>query len=138
MTRDMSSDNADQAAVQRVRDDWVRAIAARDADALRQYLTDDYEAWTHGAPPLRGVDAAVAAMRGALEQYDIVQDFESLETIVCGDWAFERGIESMTVTPIGGGPERSGSQRALLILRRGADGRWRYARGMTNGLPASQ
>ena len=80
-------------------------------------------------------DEWVRAMRGALERYDIAQHFEPLETIVCGDWAFERGIESMTVTPIGGGLSRTASQRALLILRRDASGRWRYARGMTNALP---
>jgi uncharacterized protein (TIGR02246 family) len=121
-----------------VRDAWVRAIGARDADALRELLTDDYEVWAHGAPPIRGADAAVAAMRGALDRYDIVQRFDPLETVITGDWAFERGIESMTVTPVGGGPARTASQRALLILRRGEDGRWRYARGMTNGLPAAE
>jgi uncharacterized protein (TIGR02246 family) len=121
--------------VERVRDAWVRAIASRDADALRPLLTDDYEVWAHGAPPIRGADAAVAAMRGALDRYDITQRFDPVETVVCGDWAFERGIESMTVTPIGGGSSRTASQRALLILRRDGDGRWRYARGMTNGLP---
>ena len=130
------SDVADRKAVERVREAWVNAIAARDPEALRAFLADDYEVWAHGAPPIRGVDAAIAAMRGAIERYDIVQRFDPLETIVCGDWAFERGIESMTVTPIGGGPSRSASQRAFLVLRRSADGTWRYARGMTNGLPS--
>jgi uncharacterized protein (TIGR02246 family) len=132
------STDAERLAIERVRDDWVRAIATRNADALRDLLTDDYEVWAHGAPPILGVDAAVAAMRGALERFDVTQQFEPLETIICGDWAFERGIESMTVTPIGGGPARNASQRAILILRRDPDGRWRYARGMTNGLPPSE
>jgi uncharacterized protein (TIGR02246 family) len=131
-------DSVDRLAVERVRDAWVRAIAARDPNALRDFLTEDYEVWAHGAPPIRGIDGAVAAMRGALERFDIEQSFEPLETVIAGDWAFERGIERMTVTPVGGGPSRSASQRALLILRRGSDGRWRYARGMTNGLPASE
>ena len=74
-------------------------------------------------------------MAGALLRFTIQQSFEPIESIVAGDWAFERGIESMHVTPIGGGSPKDMSQRALLILRRGADGRWRYARGMTNGLP---
>jgi ketosteroid isomerase-like protein len=41
----------------------------------------------------------------------------------------------MRVEPRDGGPTREMTQRAMLILRRGDDGRWRYARGMTNGLP---
>jgi uncharacterized protein (TIGR02246 family) len=134
----LHSDDADRLAVERLRDEWVRAIAARDPEALREFLTDDYEVWANAAQPIRGVDDAIAAMRGALERFDVAQSFDPIETVVCGDWAFERGIERMTVTPIGGGPPRSASQRALLILRRDADGRWRYARGMTNGLPPAQ
>ncbi len=118
-----------------VRSAWVAAVAARDPEALRPLLTDDYEVWANAAAPLRGVDAAIAAMRDALERYHIDQGFEPVETIIAGDWAFERGLESMTVTPVNGGPSQTMSQRAFLILRRGADGQWRYARGMTNGLP---
>jgi len=114
---------------------WIAAVAASDADALRSLLADDYEIWANGAAPLCGVEPAVEAMRGALARYHIEQSFEPLETIVAGDWAFERGVERMTVTPVAGGPAQTMAQRALLILRRGANGQWQYARGMTNGLP---
>jgi uncharacterized protein YbjT (DUF2867 family) len=127
----------DHAAVAAVRDAWVAAVARRDPSALRNFLTEDYEVWAHGAPPIVGPDAAVAAMGGALARYAIEQAFESIETVVSGDWAFERGVERMRVTPLAGGLPQEMTQRALLILRRGADGHWRYARGMTNGLPAA-
>jgi len=130
-----SDHDTDRLAVERLRDEWMRAVAARDAEALRACLTDDYEVWANGAQPIRGVDGAIAAMRDALERFNVVQQFDPLETVICGEWAFERGIERMTVTPVGGGPSRSASQRAVLILRRDASGQWRYARGMTNGLP---
>ena len=116
---------------------WVAAVADRDPDVLRFLLAEDYEVWAHGAAPIVGPDAAIAAMRGALERFSIAQSFEPLETLIAGDWAFERGIERMTVTPRGGGASQQITQRAFLILRRGADGQWRYARGMTNGLPAT-
>ena len=114
---------------------WVAAIAARDADALRPLLCDDYEVWAHATPALSGVEAAVEAMRGALQRFVIEQSFEPVETVIAGDWAFERGIERMTVTPIAGGRPQTIAQRALLILRRDRDGLWQFARGMTNGLP---
>ena len=123
-------------AVETVRRAWVAAVAARDARALRELVTDDYEVWAHGAPALTGPEAVVDSMRAALDRYQIEQSFEPIETIIAGDWAFERGTERATVTPITGGPSQTMAQRALLILRRGSDGRWRYARGMTNGLPA--
>jgi uncharacterized protein (TIGR02246 family) len=132
----VTSLDRDLAAIAAVRDAWVRAVADGNADGLRDFLADDYEVWAHGAEPIRGPDAAAAAMRAALARFEVAQSFEPIETVVCGDWAFQRGIETMIVTPREGGDPREMSQRALLILRRGPDGKWRYARGMTNGLPA--
>jgi ketosteroid isomerase-like protein len=113
---------------------WIAAITARDADGIRPLLADDYEVWSHGAPSLGGIEATVTAMRGALERYDVVQQFDSVETVIAGEWAFERGHERITVTPVGGGPPQIMTQRALLILRRAANGQWQFARGMTNAL----
>lgn len=133
MTR---SDHAvDRSTPAALRAAWVAAITARDVEALRPLLTDDYEVWANGAGALCGVDTTIAAMRAALERYHVEQSFEPAETIVAGDWAFERGLERITVTPVGGGATQTVTQRALLILRRGADGQWQFARGMTNGLP---
>ena len=128
----------DVAAVAALRDTWIAAIADRNVAALNDLLEEDYEVWAHGAPPLRGPAAAAGAMGAALERFSIEQSFEPLETVIAGAWAFERGIERMRLTPRGGGPTQDFAQRALLILHRGADGRWRYARGMTNGLPAAE
>jgi ketosteroid isomerase-like protein len=54
---------------------------------------------------------------------------------VLGDWAFERGWDVQTVTPRAGGPGKVQRQRVFLMLRRGADGRWRFARGMSQAGP---
>ena len=128
----------DQRTPSAVRAAWVAAIEARDAELLRPLLTDDYEVWAHGVEPIVGADVAVAAMAAALERNRVEQSFEPIETIITGDWAFERGIESIRVTPLDGGPTREASQRALLILRRNAEGNWQFARGMTNGLPVTR
>ena len=129
------ADDRDQSTPSSLRATWITAVAAADAESLRPLLTDDYEVWAHAAPPVHGPEAAVLAMRAAMTQYRIAQRFDVIETVVTGEWAFERGVEEMTVTPIAGGTARTMTQRALLILHRGNDGRWRYARGMTNGLP---
>ena len=128
----------DQTTPASLRTAWIAAITARDAQALRPLLADDYEVWPHGIEPLVGADVAVAAMAAALERNRVEQSFQPIETVIAGDWAFERGLERITVTPLDGGPPRSGEQRALLILRRGEDGKWRFARGMTNGLPVAR
>lgn len=125
----------DRVAVNALRDAWVAAIAGGNASALRDMVTADYEVWAHSAPTLGGPDTVVAAMGAALAKYAITQSYDPIETIVSGDWAFQRGIERIRAVPRDGGPIQDVAQRGLLILRRGEDGRWRYARGMTNGLP---
>jgi ketosteroid isomerase-like protein len=132
---DTASRERDLSGIAAARSAWVTAVANGDADALVDLLTSDYEVWANGAPPIVGPENAANAMRAALRRFHVEQSFEPLETIVAGDWAFERGIERMRVTPRDGGPSQTMSQRALLVLQRGADGKWRYARGMTNQLP---
>jgi ketosteroid isomerase-like protein len=46
--------------------------------------------------------------------------------------AFVRGVEYDHLRPRSGGPEVEQSQRSFTLIRREADGRWRFARGMTN------
>lgn len=131
----MNASDADRSALASVHAAWVSAVSAGDAESLRVLVTDDYEVWANAARAITGPDAVISAMRAALERFHVQQRFDPVETVIAGDWAFERGIESMTVTPIAGGAPQTRAQRALLILHRGADGRWRYARGMTNELP---
>jgi uncharacterized protein (TIGR02246 family) len=118
-----------------LRDAWVAAVRAGNPAALADLVTPDHEVWTHGAPAMRGPDVVVAAMSAALARHSVEQAFEPVETVVSGDWAFQRGIERIKATPRDGSTPLTATQRALLILHRGTDGRWRYARGMTNGLP---
>jgi len=113
---------------------WAAAVQRDDAEALGKLVTDDYEVWVPSVPPLRGPAAVVAAMRSALERVAVLPAFDSQELIIAGDWAIQRGIERMTVTPRTGGTSETRSQRAMLVLRCGDDGQWRYARGMTNAL----
>ena len=132
LERWMSSVDDDRAAIAALRGRWVAAIRARNPDALIDLLTDDYEVWSNGAPPFIGPRVAADGMRAALEKFEIEQAFEPVETVVCGEWAFERGVETIVATPRDGGDATTVTRRALLILRRGADGNWRFARGMTN------
>ena len=135
--RPAPSDADDRAAIDAVRDAWVAVVASGDASGLANLVTPDHEVWTHGAPPMGGPQAVVAVMGAALGRYAVSQSYDPVETVVAGDWAFQRGIERIRAVPRDGGPAQENAQRALLILRRGEDGRWRYARGMTNGLPPS-
>jgi len=111
---------------------WARAYSGADVSGLLALLTDDAEFWTHGAPPLVGRDAVRAVLEQFFERFSVVQRFVEFERFVAADWALLRGEESTTLTPKAGGERIEHRQRAFSLLRRGSDGRWRFARGMTN------
>lgn len=114
---------------------WIEAVTRGDCDALGECLTEDYVAWPAGAPPIAGRDAAVEAMAAMLGVATIEQAFESHDLVVGPDWALDRGIESFVITPHDGSPPQEHRQRAVMLLRCGDDGRWRYAWGMTSPGP---
>jgi uncharacterized protein (TIGR02246 family) len=114
---------------------WARAVSEGDVDAIVEMLAPDYELWAPGAEPVRGREAVRAMMAGALGQYEISSAFRSEECLVCGDLAIDRGWDEQTVRPRDGGPSQSRRQRVFLVLRRGDDGQWRYARGISQAGP---
>ena len=61
--------------------------------------------------------------------------FTPLETQVAGDWAYEHGNSTVTITPKSGKPTVE-SFRYLDIYRRQSDGSWKIHRDMgNNGSP---
>ena len=115
---------------------WRDAIRRRDIDGVLSLLEPDYLLWSPGAAPLT-VEALRPRLAAALTAYQIEPSFEREEQIVSGDWAFERGWDVQAVKPRAGGPGQVQRQRVFLILRRGTDGHWRFARGMSQPGPTS-
>ena len=114
---------------------WASALAEGDLPLLASLVTEDAEFWTHGAASLVGRDALVEAFRPFLEEHTLRQSFEVQERCLGHDWALLRGVETNVLEPRNGGEERVVRQRAFSMLRREGDGRWRFARGMTNQGP---
>jgi ketosteroid isomerase-like protein len=110
----------------------MAAVTKRDAAALRELLTDDYELWPNAAPPVLGPDAAVQGMHDLISKFRVEETFDLRDSIAAEDVTFQWGIERITLTPVDGGNATTIVQRTMLLFRRDDDGRWRYARGMTN------
>jgi uncharacterized protein (TIGR02246 family) len=115
---------------------WREAFQRQDLEAIFDLLTPDYVLWAPGAPPMDR-DALRPRLAAALETYEIAPAFECEERIVVGDLAFERGWDIQEARPRAGGDPVSQRQRVFLILRRRSDGRWRFARGMSQPGPAA-
>ena len=120
------------AGVHRALAEWARAFAAGDLALISDLVTEDAEFWTQGAAPLVGRGAVASALKPLLETYRMSQRFDVQERYLGPDWCLLCGVEFNTLEPRNGGPRREVKQRAFSLLRRESDGRWRFARGITN------
>ena len=113
---------------------WGDAFRRQDVNAILDLLTPDYVLWAPDAPPMTRESLAprLAATLGA---YEVTPSFEREERLVTGDLAFERGWDVQQIRPRAGGAMKTHRQRVFLILRRGSDGKWRFARGMSQPGP---
>jgi len=108
---------------------WADAFRRRDVDAVLRLVTDDYVLLRPGAPQTT-VDAIRPALAGAFAAFDIDIAFEREERVVSGDLAFEQGWDVQTLRPRTDGETRTQRQHVAVLLKRGSDGVWRFARGM--------
>jgi uncharacterized protein (TIGR02246 family) len=108
---------------------WADAFRRKDVDAIMRLVTPDYVLLRPGAAPMTA-DAIRPALVAVFASFDIVMAFEREERIVSGELAFEQGWDVQTLRPRGGGDERTQRQHVAVLVRRGADGVWRFARGM--------
>ena len=114
---------------------WSEAIRQADIEGAVELLTEDYVLWAAGASPIMGRQSVRSVLASSFASYVIEPRFEREERIVSGDLAVEQGWDVQTIRPRGGGAARTQRQRVLIVLRRGPDGRWRYARGMSQAGP---
>ena len=121
--------SANDAAIDELYRAWSEAFRAADIDTIAGLLTADYLLFAQGGEPA-GIDALRPRLAQAFAAFDVTIEFEREERIVSGDLAYERGWDVQTVRPRAGGETRHQRQRVFLILQRGSDGRWRFARGV--------
>ena len=115
---------------------WGDAFRRQDLQAIFDLLTFDYVLWPAGAPSMTR-DSLKPRLVATLSAYEVTPSFEREERLVAGDLAFERGWDVQQIRPRAGGEVKTQRQRVFLILRRGSDGRWRFARGMSQPGPAA-
>lgn len=115
--------------------EWIAAIRKKDVDAVIALLTPDYTLWVPGKPPMNGRDAMRQPMTAALAAYDLEPVFEREAQFVDGDLAIDFGWDSQTLTPRAGGESKTMRQRVAVVMQRGTDGRWRFARGISQPGP---
>lgn len=108
---------------------WDAATRKGDRAALMELVADDCVFLAPGMAPMIGRAALESILEG-YEQLALDPLFDLQELVVTGDWAFAWGRDELTAVVRSSGAVRSAAGWAVTILRREADGRWRFARGI--------
>ena len=123
---------ADEAAIAAFNKRYVQAINDGDIVTLGSLTTEEHIMIAPGRAPIVGKPANDAANARAFQQFKIDEKWLPLETVVAGDWAYQRGTFTVAATPKAGGEPRNTRGSFLRIYRRQPDGSWRMIRDMFN------
>lgn len=127
-----SKEQDDLAAIGYFNQRYLQAINDGDIDTLSRLTTEDHIMLAPGRPPLVGKQANDSANRRAFELFDIDETWTPLETVVAGDWAYQRGTYSVKAVPKSGADARTVTGNFLRIYKRQPNGEWRMIRDMFN------
>jgi len=128
--------SADIEAINKLHQREMEASRKWDIDTLVSLWSDDIVMLPAGEPALIGKDANRASIMrlrdesGDVQLADYIMSFNEIK--VAGDWAFEWGTYSGSISPDGGGEPLRATGKVIRVLKKSADGSWRIARAMYN------
>jgi len=114
--------------IEKVKAAWIAALRAGDVGRLLSMVTDDVVAIHPNGKTTQGKQELADDFRRFFAEFQMDQTAISAETVVAGEWAFDRARVSTQVTPIAGGGPSQVISEVIVILRRDTDGLWKLAR----------
>ena len=126
----------DLAAIAAFNAKYLKALNDEDIDTLASLTTEEHILISSGRPPTVGKAANDAANARVFKQFDIVETWTPLETVVDGNLAYQRGTFTVEATPRAGGNTTKSSGNFLRIYKRFPDIGWRMVRDMFNSTQA--
>ena len=107
---------------------WLAAAASRNVDSTLGFWTDDARLISPGEPPVVGRDAIRKMLTDAFAIPSFTVSWHTDEIIVGpnGDMAYSFGPNQFTMPNASGGVDTLRGQ-AVVVWRKGDDGRWRSA-----------
>ena len=127
----------DLAAITAFNAKYLKALNDEDIETLASLTTEDHILISSGRAPTVGKAANDAANARVFKQFDIVETWTPVETVVDGNLAYQRGTFTVEATPRAGGSTTKTSGNFLRIYRRQPNGEWRMTRDMFNSTPAT-
>lgn len=122
----------DLAAIADFNERYLKAINDEDIDALSSLTTEGHIITPPNGRPIVGKAANDEINRRSFERYDVQETWMPDETVVAGDWAFQRGRYDLVTKPKAGGEPSQISGFFLRIYQRQPNGEWRMTRDTFN------
>ena len=107
---------------------WLAAAQAKNIDSALSFWTSDARVIGPGQPPLIGHDAIRNMVAGSIATPGFSVTWRTTDVVVApfGDVAYSFGTNTFTIPHGGGGIDTLRGQ-AVVVWRKGVDGRWRAA-----------
>lgn len=115
-----------------LRDNFVTAFNTGDAAKVVEGYTAGAIAMPAHHAMVSGKDALLAYNRDQFSQLSFKVALTPVETVVSGDWGYDRGTYTMTITPKAGGPPVNDQGKYLVLIQKQADGSWKVTRDIDN------
>jgi ketosteroid isomerase-like protein len=119
----------------------LQALNTNDLELMNSLVADNHIMMIPNRPELTGREAIIASNRNLVESWTNVEIWKPAETVVSGDWAYQRGAFDITLTPKKAGVRAIRSVgKYIHIYQRQPDGRWLMIRDIfnDNGAAAAQ
>ncbi len=129
---EVATEADDMAALAGLRGGFIAAYSAGDASTLATLFTEDGVVMPPNSSAANGKEAVQSFYQVHFEQFTGTLAVSSEEHEAAGDWAFERGSYTVTLTAKASGTPKDDEGKCLLISRRQPDASWRIARHIWN------
>jgi uncharacterized protein (TIGR02246 family) len=116
--------------IRRVAARWMAAVEASDLETLGRLMTEDIVVIHGNGRLVCGRNAVMNDIARSLEEFSVQQTVEPEETIVAGEWAFDRATVHTTIKSRKHGDTKQFDSRTVTVLRQQGDTGWRVARVM--------
>ena len=122
----------DTAAINALRDAWVAAYNAGDADAVANLYAENAVDLPMNEPTVTGRAGIRASVAARMAMGKGTATVTSEELRLMGTAATDRGTFSVSIVPAAGGEAMTQGGRYLVVLQKQADGSWKLVAGMDN------
>ena len=126
------SNEADLGAIDRLRDSHVAALNVGDAGAWVALFADDGIQMPPNGPANIGKPMIASWCHGLLSQFRVQFALSVDEVRILGEWAFERGGYTISLSPATGGSPMRETGKYITIYERQPAETWRMARDIWN------